>query len=61
MSSSQEVWRWNVDPVWDNYSSMYLESALSLSATNTFEKYHHLRSSLLFGMASIEAFLNQEM
>ena len=61
MTSDKEVWRWNVDPAWENYSSLHLESSAATRASNPIEKYHHLRAALLFGMASLEAFLNQEM
>jgi hypothetical protein len=61
MNRGDGVWRWNVDDVWQSYSSMYQEAALAGTATNDIARYHHLSASLLFGGCAIEAFLNAHM
>lgn len=56
-----EVWRWNVDDVWQSYSSMFQEAFFTLQSRNEIERYHHLSASLLFGGSAVEAFLNAKM
>ncbi|MDR4474013.1 MAG: hypothetical protein MRJ92_15665 [Nitrospira sp.] len=56
-----EVWRWNVDDVWQSYSSMFQEASLTHQSMNEIERYHHLSASLLFGGCAVEAFLNAKM
>lgn len=56
-----EVWRWNVDDVWQSYSSMFQEACLTRHSKNDIERYHHLSASLLFGGCSLEAFFNAKM
>lgn len=52
---------WSTDPTWQNFSSLYREVVAAREAPNEIGKFHHLTSSLYFGIASLEAFLNQEM
>lgn len=52
---------WSTNPTWQNFSSLYREIAASREAPNEIGKFHHLTSSLYFGIASLEAFLNQQM
>jgi len=52
---------WSTNPVWQNFSSLYREFRGSLDARTDIEKWHHLTASLYFGIAALEAFLNQEM
>ena len=59
--SSEGVWRWNVDDVWQSYSSMYQESVLAGEAPNDITRYHHLTACLLFGGCAIESFMNTNM
>lgn len=59
--TSDAVWRWNVDDIWQSYSSMYRERHSVDSATNDIERYHHLSASLLFGGCALESFLNTQM
>ena len=56
-----EVWRWNVDDVWQSYSSMFQEASLTHKSRNEIERYHHLSASLLFGGCAVESFLNAKM
>lgn len=58
MSSENGVWRWNVDDIWQSYSSMFQESFLSEKAAYDITRYHHLTASLLFGGCAIESFMN---
>ena len=58
---SEKIWRWNVDDVWQGFSSMYQEISFIQEATNDIERYHHLTASLLFGGCAVEAFLNTNM
>ncbi|MFD0930862.1 hypothetical protein ACFQ1T_13820 [Methylophilus glucosoxydans] len=56
-----DIWRWNVDDVWQSYSSMFQEASLTHTSCNEIERYHHLSASLLFGGCAIESFLNAKM
>lgn len=56
-----EVWRWNVDDVWQSYSSMFQEASLTHQSRNEIERYHHLSAALLFGGCAVESFLNAKM
>jgi hypothetical protein len=40
--SSEGIWRWNVDDVWQSFSSMYQEMSFADRATNDIARYHHL-------------------
>jgi hypothetical protein len=61
MDRGEGIWRWNVNPTWNHFSSMCQEGFLAEHASNSFEKYHHLSSCLYFGIGAIEAFLNEQM
>jgi len=61
MKHEEEVWRWNVDDIWQSYSSMFQEEYFTVRSTNQIERYHHLTATLLFGSCAIEAFLNARM
>lgn len=52
---------WSTNPVWQNFSSMYREVVAAREAPNEIGKFHHLTAALYFGMAALEAFLNQRM
>lgn len=56
-----EVWRWNVDDVWQSYAAMFQEASQTHQSMNEIERYHHLSASLLFGGSAVEAFLNAKM
>lgn len=59
--TTESVWRWNVDDIWQSYSSMYLERHSVESSSNDIERYHHLSASLLFGQCALESLLNAHM
>jgi hypothetical protein len=59
--TKEEVWRWNVDDVWQTFSSTYQEKEFALAASNTVSRYHHLSAALLFGGCLVESFLNKEL
>ncbi len=61
MDSLGSVWRWNVDDVWQSYSSMHQEMFSACEATNNIARYHHLTACLLFGACAVESFLNTNM
>lgn len=44
-----------------NFTSMYREAITSQEVTTGMEKSHHLTAALYFGIAALEAFLNQKM
>lgn len=52
---------WIIEPVWQNYSSMYRESITAQGAKTGMELSHHLTSSLYFAVSTLEAFLNRHM
>lgn len=52
---------WTVNPPWQNFSSMYRESVSASEAKSEVERRHHLTAALYFGVAALEAFLNQQM
>jgi hypothetical protein len=52
---------WSINPAWQNFSSLFREACTALDAPTDMEKSHHLIASLYFGIASLEAFLNQQM
>src|ERR1700693_6173 len=58
---SGTVFRWNVNPPWEHFSSLVRESAAAVTARSDFHRFHHLRAALYFAIGSVEAFLNQEM
>jgi hypothetical protein len=51
---------WIVDPVWQNYSSMYREAVAAREARSGVEQSHHLTASLYFAISTLEAFLNHK-
>lgn len=59
--STDGVWRWNVDDIWQSYSSMYQEMQAAGDAINDIARYHHVTACLLFGGCAIEAFLNTQL
>jgi hypothetical protein len=52
---------WATNPVWQNFSSLFREATTACEARSEIEKFHHLTASLYFGIATLEAFLNQKM
>jgi hypothetical protein len=52
---------WFVEPLWQNFSSLYREAITAQDAKTGMERSHHLTASLYFGMAALEAFLNKQM
>ncbi|HZW21571.1 hypothetical protein [Noviherbaspirillum sp.] len=52
---------WLVNPPWQNFSSMYRESVSAAEAVSEVEERHHKTAALYFGIAALEAFLNQKM
>ncbi|MFG7038064.1 hypothetical protein [Burkholderia pseudomallei] len=52
---------WAVNPVWQNFSSLYREAVTAREAKTGMERSHHLTASLYFGIAALEAFLNEKM
>lgn len=56
--SSDGIWRWNVDDVWQSYSSMLQESFFAENAAYDITRYHHLTACLLFGGCAVESFMN---
>lgn len=51
---------WILDPVWQNYSSMYREAVAAREARSGVEQSHHLTASLYFAISTLEAFLNRK-
>jgi hypothetical protein len=52
---------WAINPVWQNFSSLFREASTSCEVKTGMERSHHLASSLYFGVAALEAFLNGKM
>jgi hypothetical protein len=52
---------WATHPVWQNFSSLFREATVAEDAKTGMEKSHHLTASLYFGIAALEAFLNDKM
>jgi len=52
---------WITNPAWQNFSSLFREATTAQEARTGMEKSHHLTASLYFGIAALEAFLNQKM
>lgn len=52
---------WWISPPWQNFSSLFREACAACDAGTALEKSHHLTASLYFGIAALEAFLNQQM
>ena len=58
---SVEAWRWNVNPAWTNFSAMIQDNFLFGTAQTEFERHRTSKSCLYFGVAAVEAFINQEL
>ena len=52
---------WIADSPWQNFSSMFREAITARDARTGMERAHHLTASLYFGIAALEAFLNEKM
>lgn len=52
---------WAVNPSWQNFSSMYREAVTTEEARTGMERSRHLTASLYFGIAALQAFVNQKM
>jgi hypothetical protein len=52
---------WIPNPPWQNFSSMFREAITAQEARTGMEKAHHLTASLYFGIAALQAFLNERM
>ena len=52
---------WAANPAWQNFSSLFREATTAVEARTGMEKAHHSTASLYFGIAALEAFLNQKM
>lgn len=53
--------QWIIEPVWQNYSSMYREAITAHEAKTGMEIAHHRTSTLYFGISALESFLNLKM
>jgi hypothetical protein len=51
---------WSLRPTWHNFSSMIREAVAGCEAPTDMEKSHRQTASLYFGIAALEAFLNEE-
>jgi hypothetical protein len=61
MTSHGKPCPYPVDPSWQNFSSLHREACAADEATTAVEKSHHMMAALYFGIAALEAFLNQQM
>lgn len=52
---------WAVNPAWQNFSSLYREAIAAQGCKTGMERSHHLTASLYFGIAALEAFINERM
>jgi hypothetical protein len=52
---------WAANPAWQNFSSLFREATTAQETKTGMEKSHHLTASLYFGIAALEAFLNDKM
>lgn len=52
---------WAVNSSWQNFSSLFREATTAREAKTGMERSHHLTASLYFGIATLEAFLNEKM
>ena len=52
---------WFIEPIWQNYSSMYREAITSREARTGMEVAHHRMAALYFGISALESFLNLKM
>ena len=49
---------WIINPVWQDYSSMWREAVSARESRSGVEQSHHLTAALYFAMSTLEAFLN---
>lgn len=61
MSEGTGHWRWNSNITWHYYCSVCSSAALYHEVSNSFMKYHHLRTQIYFSVCTLESFLNSEM
>ena len=61
MSSRGKPCPYPVDPSWQNFCSLYREACTADEAVTAVEKSHHMMAALYFGIAALEAFLNEKM
>jgi hypothetical protein len=47
---------WSTNPYWQSIPSLYREVVAAKEAPNEIRKFHHLISSLYFGIVTLEAF-----
>lgn len=52
---------WFIEPIWQDYSSMYRESVTAHDAKTGMEVAHHRKAALYFGISAVESFLNLKM
>lgn len=52
---------WFIHATWQNFSSLVREATTAQEAGTGMERSHHLTASLYFGIAALEAFLNEKM
>jgi hypothetical protein len=52
---------WITNPTWQNFSSLFREATTASEAKTGMERSHHITAALYFGIAALEAFLNQKM
>ena len=52
---------WIPEPISQNFSSLFREATAAQEAKTGMEHAHHLTASLYFGLAAVEAFLNERM
>lgn len=58
---TNDHWRWNVDPFWENFSALLEEVYRARRSPDDVGRHRHCRGVLLFAGTSLEAFLNQRM
>lgn len=51
---------WFVNPAWQNFSSMYRETVAASGSNSGMERAHHMTAALYFGIAALEAFINDQ-
>lgn len=54
-------WRWNIDPVWESFASLWESVRLAEASANEFDRNKNLKAALLFSSIALEAFLNRLM
>lgn len=61
MSSRGKPCPYPVDPSWQNFCSLYREACTAEEVVTAVEKSHHMMAALYFGIAALEALLNEKM